>query len=197
VHIDAHGEPSPSVTVRKLRQKPPFIGGARVVEVIADIPELRDATIAMLRRAGFRGIAFAEFKRDPRSGRYVFIEVNGRAVLFNSVLPPTGIDLVACLWADVMDATPLRFERHARNPVWIHEADVIASLVHRQEERLPLRELVAPYRRPKTFAVWSIVDPKPFMAQMAMALRDVTTAIRRRGTFRSLRVRRGQDRPLA
>ena len=95
VYLDGRGEPSPGVTVRKRRQNPPFVGGARVAEVVDEIPILRDATVALLRRAGFRGMAFAEFKHDARTDRFVFIEVNGRPVLFNGILPPTGIDLVA------------------------------------------------------------------------------------------------------
>lgn len=174
VYMDAAGEPSPGVTVRKLRQNPPRIGGARVAEIAPDEPRLREATVELLRRAGFRGMAFAEFKRDPRDGRFLFIEVNGRAVLFNGLLPPTGLDLVAMAWDDFVLGTPPRPRLTGWNGVWIHlQADLMCAVRYRRDERLGLAELVAPYRRPARFGDWSAADPKPFLAQSALAARGV------------------------
>lgn len=181
VYIDGHGEPSPGITVRKLRQNPPLIGGARVAEIADEKPILREATVELLRRAGFRGMAFAEFKLDPGSGRFVFIEVNGRAVQFNSILAPTGVDLTGMAWADFVLGESLRPRPTGWRGSWIHlQADIRCSLVHRRLERLSLAELVAPYRQPKTFAVWSRSDPRPYLAQTRLGLRSSATALARR-----------------
>ena len=172
VYLDGQGEPSPGMTVRKLRQNPPFVGGARVAEVVDEIPILRDATVALLRRAGYRGMAFAEFKRDVRTGRFIFIEVNARPVLFNSILPPTGIDLVAMAWSDVVLGQRLAVQPTTWHGAWIHlQADVMASIRYRQVEQLGFGEWLAPYRKPKVFAVWSLSDPRPFAVQTALLAR--------------------------
>ena len=172
VYIDAAGEPSPGVTVRKLRQNPPVIGGARAAEVAADIPELREATVELLRRAGFRGMAFAEFKRDARTGQFSFIEVNGRAVLFNSILPPTGIDLVRMAWSDFGRGEGTGARPTGWRGTWVHlQADLRCLLLHRRSEHFTLGEWLAPYRRAKAHAVWSAADPKPLLAQTALVLR--------------------------
>ena len=186
VYLDAQGEPTAGVTVRKLRQNPPLIGGARVAQIAPEVPGLREATVELLRRAGFRGMAFAEFKRDARTGRFAFVEVNGRAVLFNSILPPTGIDLADMAWSDfALGERPTR-DRTDWNGSWIHlQADIRCSLVYRREERLSPAELVAPYRRPKTYAVWSASDPRPYLAQSAMGLRGVWAGIRGAGAARN------------
>ena len=174
VYVDGRGEPSPGVTVRKLRQNPPFIGGARAAEVVDEIAVLREATVALLRRAGYHGMAFAEFKRHARTGRFVFVEVNGRPVLFNSILPPTGVDLVAMAWSDVVLGQRLEVRPTAWRGSWIHlQADVLASVRYRRVERLGIGEWLAPYRKPKTFAVWSLRDPRPFAAQTALLARRV------------------------
>ncbi len=174
VYVDGRGEPSPGVTVRKLRQNPPFIGGARVAEVVDEIAVLREATVALLRRAGYHGMAFAEFKRHARTGRFVFVEVNGRPVLFNSILPPTGVDLVAMAWSDVVLGQRLEVRPTAWRGSWIHlQADVLASVRYRRVEQLGIGEWLAPYRKPKTFAVWSLRDPRPFAAQTALLARRV------------------------
>jgi predicted ATP-grasp superfamily ATP-dependent carboligase len=171
VYVDARGEPSPGLTVRKLRQNPPFIGGARAAEVVDEIPALREATVELLRRAGFRGMAFAEFKRDRRDGRYLFIEVNGRAVLFNGIAPAAGVDLVGMTWADfVLSETP-RASATGWRGVWVHlQAELRCWLLHRHEEHLGLTERWSPYLRPKVHAVWSASDPGPFVAQTRLAL---------------------------
>jgi D-aspartate ligase len=186
VYVDARGEPTEGVTVRKLRQNPPLIGGARVARIAPDESALREATVELLRRAGFRGMAFAEFKRDARTGRFAFIEVNGRAVQFNSILPPTGIDLVDMAWSDFALGEPPHRRRSNWDGSWIHlQADIRCSLVYRREERLSAGELVAPYRRPKTYAVWSASDPRPYLAQSALGLRGVWAGLRRVGASRN------------
>ena len=179
VYMDARGEPSPGITVRKMRQDPPVIGGPRAAVTAPEEPVLREATVELLRRVGFRGMAFAEFKRDPRTGRFVFIEVNPRAVQFNNLLPPTGIDLVGMTWSDFVLGEPLRPRRTAWEGSWIHlEADIRCSLAHRSAEQLSLGELLAPYRRPKRFAVWSASDPRPFLAQTLGGVRGAVARAR-------------------
>jgi len=181
VYMDAAGEPSPGITVRKLRQNPPFIGGARAAAIAPAEPALREATVELLRRAGFRGMAFAEFKRDPRDGRFLFIEVNGRAVLFNGVLPPTGLDLVTMTWADFVLGQRPQAELTKWNGSWVHlQADLICAFRYRRIERLSIAELLAPYRPPVRFADWSASDPGPFLAQTALAARDTFAGLSRR-----------------
>lgn len=178
VYMHRGGDPSPGVTIRKVRQNPSLTGSARVAEVVGEIPELREATIAVARRAGLHGLAFAEFKRDSRTGRFRFVEVNARPVLFNGVLPPTGIDLVATAWADIVLGTRPALRREDWRGVWIHEqADVLCSWTHRREEALSVGEFLAPYRRPRTFAVWSARDPRPFLAQTALTARRAWRAV--------------------
>ena len=129
VYLDGRGEPSPGVTVRKLRQNPPFVGGARVAKWCDEIPVLRDTTVALLRRrAAITEWPLPSSSVDVRTGRFIFIEVNGRPVLFNSILPPTGVDLVAMAWADVVLGQPLAVQPTAWRGAWIHlQADVSGS----------------------------------------------------------------------
>ncbi len=172
VYMDGRGEPSPGITVRKLRQNPPVIGGARAAAIVPEEPELRDATVALLRRAGFRGMAFAEWKRDSRDGRFRFIEVNGRAVLFNAILPPTGVDLVAMSFADFGRGEPPRARPTGWSGTWVHlQADVACWLRYRHQEAIGLGEWLAPYLRPHRHAVWSASDPGPFLHQTRLAAR--------------------------
>jgi D-aspartate ligase len=167
IHIDARGEPTPGVTIRKLRGSPPRFGVARVAEIPARPPPgVHELTVELARRIGQRGPAVAEFKRDPRDETLRFIEVNGRPVVYNALLRRAGLDLaaIACAGAGA--------RANGWRGVWVNlHADLLYALLR---ERLGVRELVAPYRRPKVEAVWSRDDPRPFMAQWAWTARRAT-----------------------
>jgi predicted ATP-grasp superfamily ATP-dependent carboligase len=179
LYVDARGEPSAGVTVRKLRQSPPLFGVARVAELAADVPALRDATIALLRRIGFRGMAAAEFKLDPRDGRFRFLEVNGRSVIYNALLRKAGLDMAGLAWSDGVAGQPESARRTDWSGVWINlHADLLYSLFSRRAGRVGLAEFLAPYRRPKIEAVWSATDPLPFLTQWSRTAWAGVTALR-------------------
>ncbi len=52
------------------------------------------------------------------------------------------------------------------------QAELLCAVRHRTTERLGIGELLAPYRRPLRFGDWSASDPRPFIAQSALAVRD-------------------------
>lgn len=119
-YVDAQGHATAGLTVRKLRQSPPFFGVARAARIAPDEPQLRDATLAILRRIGFRGMAVAEFKRDTRDGTFRFLEINGRSVIYNALLRRGGLDLAALGWSDYVDAQPAVVEPKGWSGTWIN-----------------------------------------------------------------------------
>lgn len=172
-YVDAAGEPSEGVLVHKLRQNPPLVGDARVADVARDDGTLREATVEIVRRIGFRGMAIAEFKLDPRDGRHRFLEVNGRSVVYNGLLRRAGLDLAGLAWADHVDGRPERPRPNGWPGVWIHlHPDVLYATLHRRHQRIGLRDFLAPYARTKIEAVWSARDPRPFLSQWGRTARD-------------------------
>lgn len=169
--VNARGVAQPGVTVRKLRQSPPSFGVARVAEVVDEIPELREATEAILRHLGFRGIASAEFKLDPRDGRFRFLEVNGRSVLYNALLRRAGLDVAALAWGEHGADSTERQQPSSWRGVWVNlHADLLYSAL-KNDEGLGLAEFLLPYRRSLVEAVWSARDPLPFLAQWGRSAR--------------------------
>jgi D-aspartate ligase len=184
--VDERGEPGPGVTVRKIRQSPARFGVARVACAVDDLPHLRDATIAVARQLDLRGAVSAEFKRDPRDGRFRFLEINGRSVIYNALLRRAGHDVAALAWSEHVERAPLRQNVSGWRGTWINlHADVLNGLL-RRDEALGLRAFGAPYRSPMIEAVWSWRDPAPFAAQWgrtmrlaARQLRPTASAVRR------------------
>ena len=63
---------------RRLREKPPAGGVSVYRESISVPPELLAAGTHLLELLEWQGVAMVECKRDPDTGRHVFMEVNGR-----------------------------------------------------------------------------------------------------------------------
>jgi predicted ATP-grasp superfamily ATP-dependent carboligase len=177
-YIDASGEASGGLTIRKLRQSPPFFGVARAARIVADPSQLREITLAMLRRIGFRGMASAEFKRDARDGRFYFLEINGRSVIYNGLLRRGGLDFAALAWADYVDAQPARVQPSGWSGTWVNlHADLLYSLLHRRDAPVSLGELAGTYAGVTIEALWSARDPLPFVTQWARTGRDGIAAV--------------------
>ena len=170
VYIDRHGEPSAELCLRKLRKSPPFFGVVRVAEV-ADVEGLREPTLALLRHIGWRGMASVEYKLDPRDGRHRLMEINGRSFLIQGLAHRAGVNYPLLAWREAVLGERAGMRFNGWNGVWIHGLDdVYYGAFHRAVERSSLGEYLAPYRRPKTYAVWSASDPKPFLAQVRHAI---------------------------
>jgi protein-tyrosine-phosphatase len=58
--------------------EPLYGGGSSYRKSVPLEPELHEAAVRLLRKLGYEGVAMVEFKVDPRSGQWVFIELNGR-----------------------------------------------------------------------------------------------------------------------
>lgn len=178
VYMDRHGDPVAECTIRKLRQSPPFYGIARVAELTGNIPLLREQTIEFLRHTGFRGIAVAEFKQDQRDGSFRFFEINGRSVLYNSLLRQANLDVAGLFWNDYVEGRIQRVETMAWPGVWIHlHADLLRTIQNFRIENLNPGDYLRPYGRKKTFAVWSRRDPSPFFNQWTQSLRGAGSSL--------------------
>lgn len=180
--IDAHGDAGAGVTVRKIRQSPQTFGVARVASVVDDVPGLRDATLAVARAIGLRGAVTSEFKHDPRDGRFRFLEINGRSVIYNALLRRAGLDVAGLAWSEHVEKSPSRPRDTGWRGTWVNlHADLLHALL-RRDDALDLRALAAPYRTPIVEAVWSWRDPAPFAAQWGRTLRRAAQSLRADGT---------------
>jgi predicted ATP-grasp superfamily ATP-dependent carboligase len=172
VYMGRDGTPQAILTVRKLRQSPPFFGVARVAEIVPDNACMAEATVELLRRINFRGIASAEYKLDPRDETFRFLEVNGRSVIYNPLLRKAGMDVAGLTWADYIEGRTYKAKPRHWPGIWINlHADLLYSMLRRHKEKLSLRDFLTPYLRPKVEAVWAARDPLPFLIQWTRTFR--------------------------
>lgn len=183
-YIDRSGEVLAEVTLRKLRKSPPFFGVGRVAEVVAgpDIPELREMTLAILRRIGWWGMASAEFKLDPRDGRFRIMEINGRCFLMQGLAMAAGVDFPWIAWREAVLGERTRMQSSGWNGVWVNVIDDLYHfLFFRRVEGLSVRQYLEPWVRPKEFAIVSLSDPKPFFMHCVFGVRKAVRMALDRG----------------
>lgn len=95
---------------RRLREKPPAGGISVYRESIALPDALREASARLLEALDWQGVAMIECKRDLRTGRHAFIELNGRLWGSLQLAIDAGVDFPALLVARAIgdDITPWR-----------------------------------------------------------------------------------------
>lgn len=84
---------------RRLREKPPEGGVSVYRESIALDSDLARAGRRLLEELDWRGVAMIECKRDAKTGRHVFMEVNGRLWGSLQLAIDAGVDFPALLLA--------------------------------------------------------------------------------------------------
>jgi predicted ATP-grasp superfamily ATP-dependent carboligase len=127
-------------------------------------------------------LANAEYKLDPRDGRYRLMEINGRCFLMQGLARRAGVNYPLLAWREAVAGEVLRTTPNLWPGVWVDLVDdVWYGALFRRREGLALADYAASYRRPKTFAVWSAADPLPFLVHLG---RFAATAARALGSRR-------------
>lgn len=130
---------------RRLREKPP-VGGISVFrESIEAPPGLVEAAEALLADLEWQGVAMVECKVDERTGRHVFMELNGRLWGSLQLAIDAGVDfpalLVACAMGEHLDAHA-GYEAGVRSRWFWGDVDHLYLRLAKSAERLHLE---APY----------------------------------------------------
>jgi D-aspartate ligase len=178
VYLDRQGQPAAEFAFRKLRKAPPFFGVARAAEP-ANVPELREPTIELLRRIGWRGVASAEYKRDPRDGRFKLMEINGRCYLSHALATRCGVNYPLLIWQEHARRQRVSATSNGWRGTWLHlHADLLYTAVQERGSDWNWRECIRGYTGPWIDAVWSAADPVPFLAQCSGTLRKAAREVR-------------------
>jgi predicted ATP-grasp superfamily ATP-dependent carboligase len=118
------------------------------------------------------------------------MEINGRSFLIQGLAWRAGVNYSLLAWREAVLGENVAAAFNGWNGVWIHVLDdLYYGAFHRAVEGATRRQYLAPYRRPKTYAVWSATDPKPFLMQAYHAVRGAAVAALDRDARATLRGR--------
>jgi predicted ATP-grasp superfamily ATP-dependent carboligase len=163
-----NGEVLTSIMARRSRQHPMDFGHASTFAELVDIPEIQEIAEKFLSLINYYGFAEVEFMQDPRDGNYKLIEVNPRVWGWHSIAIASGVDLPYLLYQDMM-GEKMDFRLPVDNMKWIRLiTDVPTVLSEIIRGRLRIRDYLKTMKGQKTFAVFALNDPLPFLAEVAL-----------------------------
>ncbi|RIJ20459.1 hypothetical protein D1224_15175 [Henriciella barbarensis] len=169
-HIDENGRVRQRFTARKLRQYPPGFGSASLVqsEVCGETASIAEQLLLGL---GYEGVAAAEFKREPATGKLSLIEINPRPSLWFSVSTYSNSKIVESYLNSDRDTETSSSARQLDGVRWRYWLKDVASRLFYATHRdfilgAPNSERSGPARA-HTSAVFSITDPRPALSEIA------------------------------
>ena len=172
-YFDARSEPAVTFVARKLRQWPPRTGQSSLGEECRDDVVLQE-TVRLFRSVGYRGLGYAELKRDERSGKYFIMETNiGRPTGRSAIAEAGGIELIYAMYCDSVGwPFPANLEQQYKGVKWIHlRRDFQSALYYWRQGELTLGEWWRSLRGKKAYALFSWSDPAPFLGDLQRSVR--------------------------
>lgn len=174
-YINSSGEPAGFFFYNKLRQNPPGFGVIRVCKSASYNQEIADLFDKILKASGYKGFITVEFKLDLRDNKLKFIEANVRMPRNNWLPYSCGVNFPWIIFSDQANNSYITFKSYDDNKYWIElYSDLLNSVFRHAKENFSLKEYLAPYLSGnKTFAVFNLKDPLPFIYQTFKLLRFV------------------------
>jgi predicted ATP-grasp superfamily ATP-dependent carboligase len=164
-YIDRRGNCVGWRTKRKLRQWP-IQAGDGCLQEICEQPEVADLGLRLLMTLGHRGPATVEFRRDPRNGRFVLIEINARTILGQEMVTRSGFDVPWTAYCDATDK-PVPRPGPPRRVRWIGLGpDYRAFRALRKQRAITIFGWLKSIMTCNAFAYFAVDDPLPFMIRL-------------------------------
>ncbi len=162
------GKAVAGMVARRSRQHPMDFGHATTFAEVVNIPELRRMAENFLGLIDFYGIAEVEFMRDSRDGGYKMIEVNPRPWGWHTLAIAAGVDLPYMLYQDMI-GEEIVGQWGLNDSKWVRLAtDIPTVCLEIINGRMTLGEYVSSMKGTIEFAVFSLDDPGPFIAEIAL-----------------------------
>ncbi len=168
-YIDHNGRPVGWRTKRKLRQYPIGVGDGSLQEIV-DEPEVVELGLRLLAVTGHRGAATVEFRRDPRSGRFVLMEINVRTVSGQELITSSGLDVPMIAYCDAIGIAPPVIPP-VKTIRWLRLGlDFRAFRELRRAGKITTLDWLRSLRSCRSFAYFAWDDPIPILARIGMWL---------------------------
>ncbi len=163
-----NGEFLGKVVARRTRQHPMDFGHATTYAETVDIPELEESAKKILGAMGYYGLSEVEFMLDPRDGKYKLLEINARPWGWHTLAIGAGVDLPYLSYQDML-GEKVRQNGFDKDAKWIRLVTDIPTVIREIfKGRMKLTDYISSLKGKKQFAVLSIKDPIPFVAELVL-----------------------------
>ena len=161
-----NNEPLVEFTAQKCRLAQAEFGVPCVVKS-SMIPEIIDPGRKILKALGYYGYSCVEFKKDIRTGRYIFMEVNGRHNRSSLLAMRCGINFPFIEYQNLVHGILPKASRFDKNVYWIDSIpDIINGIKYFRNGKCSFNDFVKPYISRNIFAILDLKDIKPFIKRV-------------------------------
>ena len=165
------GEPIASVVARRTRQWPMDFGRASTFVETTLAPEVEELAARVIRALRFHGIVELEFKRDPRDGRLLLLDINPRVWGWHTLARAAGIDMPYLLWR-MVHGQPVEPVRARPGVRWVRGlTDVPTAIGAIRHGKLSPVDYLWSLRPPIECSVLAFDDPLPALLELPEAAR--------------------------
>ena len=163
-----HGVAVAGLSARRPRQHPMEFGRASTFVETVNLPELEKLATQFLQGIAYSGLAEVEFMYDQKDVRLELLEVNSRIWGWHSIAIHAGVDLPYLAYADAVGKeVPVGPVREGVK--WVRlVTDVPTAVLEILAGRLTVRQYLASMSGDTKFAVLSLSDPLPFVADLLL-----------------------------
>jgi len=153
---------------RKIRQHPSEFGTGTFAESVW-IPELFKLGKSFLKSIEYSGVSEMEFKKDSRDGKFKLIEVNARTWLWHTLSIRCGVDFPYIIYKDMTGREMTEEISTKRGVKWVHIITDFAVFIKCFfKGEMKIKEYFSSLRGEKEYAVFSLDDPLPFIAEVLL-----------------------------
>ena len=164
------GIPRAWVMANRIRQRPMDFGKSTTFAITCNIPRIEELARKILNLTHYTGLAEIEFMYDYRTEDYKFLEVNTRAWKWHNISTGLGFGFLSEM-IHYYNKEKSDFRPEEKRIAWVeHTMDFAVILKEMMKGRMKWSEVVRSYRTRKVCAVWSIKDPLPAFANIAIPL---------------------------
>jgi predicted ATP-grasp superfamily ATP-dependent carboligase len=162
------GEFLGKIVARRTRQHPMDFGHATTYAETTDIPELEESAKKILDAMGYYGLSEVEFMLDQRDGIYKLIEINARPWGWHTLAIGAGVDLPFLLYLDMLGEN-VKQNGFNKDTKWIRLiTDIPTATGEILKGRMKVGYYLSSLKGKKQYAVLSLRDPLPFIAEFFM-----------------------------
>lgn len=164
----ANGGPIGKMVARRRRQHPLQFGRASTYVETIDAPLIEEYSERFLRAIDYYGLVELEYKLDPRDSQFKLLDFNARTWGYHSLGLRAGVDFSYMLYADQI-GLPVTPCQAPAGVGWVRiTTDIPAAFMAWRGGDLKLREYIESLRNCNVEAVYSLNDPFPGMAELAL-----------------------------
>ncbi|MEH7076917.1 carboxylate--amine ligase [Neobacillus drentensis] len=158
---------------QKLHQFPPHFGSSALALSTRDEEVIKLAT-NFLKDIEFKGLAIAEFKRDPRDGQLKFIEINPRIGLTQALSTACGVNLAYLYYLSLTDQNPAPVTVQKEGVKWVYLVRDFLSFRQKQKTgEMSFIQWLKSLSGKKVEALFAWNDPLPFVRSFVSHLRNL------------------------